>query len=185
MITHILKNGCNQLLQEDISYKLVSIKSEQVDKNQMTPIKLTDFLSVLVESKREDQFEITSKIMFSDSYILKFLDFHFQYAKADEVIKIFIISRRFRLTLMFLDKSKIEFQIDFLVTAIESNAFTVGFYLIKVYEEEIQRDYQRAVDALVKSFQQGSTFLKAKLHMTKMMLSLMNFNAAKELLVIL
>eukprot|EP00356_Strombidium_inclinatum_P005305 CAMPEP_0170481100 /NCGR_PEP_ID=MMETSP0208-20121228/1674_1 /TAXON_ID=197538 /ORGANISM="Strombidium inclinatum, Strain S3" /LENGTH=275 /DNA_ID=CAMNT_0010753745 /DNA_START=950 /DNA_END=1777 /DNA_ORIENTATION=- len=78
-----------------------------------------------------------------------------------------------------------EFELDFLVTAIESNNFSVGFYLLKVYEEEITRNYQRAVDALVKSFQQSSHYLKAKLHMTKMMLTLFNFNAAKELLVIL
>jgi len=33
MITHILIIQCNMLLMDDISYKLVSIKGEQVDKN--------------------------------------------------------------------------------------------------------------------------------------------------------
>jgi len=68
----------------------------------MTPIKLTDFLSVLVANKREMQYIIDSKIIFSDSYILKFLDFHFEFAIPEEVIKIFILARRFRLSLLFI-----------------------------------------------------------------------------------
>ena len=56
----------------------------------MTQIKLTDFLSVLVANKRELKFIIDSKVVFSDSYILKFLDLHYEYVNPEEVIKIFI-----------------------------------------------------------------------------------------------
>lgn len=107
----------------------------------MTPIKLTDFLSVLVANKREFLFEIDSEIIFSDSYILKFLDFHMKYAIPDEVIKIFILARRFRLSLVFIQKSKIQFQIDFFISAIESNSYSIAFYLLRVYEEQIYKNY--------------------------------------------
>ena len=40
----------------------------------------------------------------------------------EEVIKIFIIERRFRLTVQFFQRSQAEFNIDFFVMAIESNA---------------------------------------------------------------
>ena len=33
MITHILENNCSLQIYEDISYKLVGIKDEEVDKN--------------------------------------------------------------------------------------------------------------------------------------------------------
>lgn len=36
MITHILDTNCNLQLKEDISYRLITIKGAQVDKNQQT-----------------------------------------------------------------------------------------------------------------------------------------------------
>ena len=54
MITHILKNKCMLNIREDVSYKLVKIKNAQVDKNQMTPVQLIDFISVMVDNKREN-----------------------------------------------------------------------------------------------------------------------------------
>ena len=118
----------------------------------MTPIKLTDFVSVLVANKRANQFEIDSEVMFSDTYILKFLDVHLKFAIPDEIIKIFIIARRFRLSLVFIKKSKIQFNIDFFVNAIESNAYAIAFYLLRVYEDQIYKNYQKAIESLVKSF---------------------------------
>ena len=66
--------------------------------------------------------------------------------------------------------------------AIESSSFSIAFYLLKVYEEAIHKEYSKAVDALVFSYSQSNEFLKAKLHMTKMLLNLFNFNAAKKFL---
>jgi len=75
----------------------------------MTVLSLTDFLSVMVENKRESKFKISSEQIFSNDYILKFLDYHFDLAVPEEVIKIFILQRRFRLSLLFIQKSKIQF----------------------------------------------------------------------------
>lgn len=60
MITHILETSCKLYIREDISYKLISIKSSQVDKNQMTPVRLLDFISVMVLNKREDNNDMDS-----------------------------------------------------------------------------------------------------------------------------
>lgn len=65
MITHILKRNCMLLIQDDASYKLVQIKNAQVDRKQMTPVKLLDFISVLVENKKDDPYDIDSQILFS------------------------------------------------------------------------------------------------------------------------
>jgi len=67
----------------------------------MTSISLTDFLSVLVENKRESKYRLDSAQIFSNNYILKFLDYHFDQAVPEEVIKIFILARRFRLSIVF------------------------------------------------------------------------------------
>ena len=65
----------------------------------MTVIKMTDFISVLLMSKRQDQYDNTSQILFSNNYILKFFKTHQRFIKNDEVAKILILQRRFRLTL--------------------------------------------------------------------------------------
>jgi hypothetical protein len=65
MITHILELGCKLHIKENIGYKLISIKGAQVDKNQHSPVTLLDFLSVMIENKREDNTRLDSKIMFS------------------------------------------------------------------------------------------------------------------------
>ena len=64
MITHMLETNCMLNLREDISYKLISIKGAQVDKNQMTPVRLLDFISVMVLNKREDNTDQQSAILF-------------------------------------------------------------------------------------------------------------------------
>jgi hypothetical protein len=62
IITHVLKRNCKLYLDDDISYKLIAIKEQQVDNKQHSPVMLTDFLSVMVMSKREEQFKHDSKI---------------------------------------------------------------------------------------------------------------------------
>ena len=76
MITHILGRRCMLAVNEDISYKLVSIKKAQINRNQHTPVKLIDFVSVLVMNKREDNDRFNSSIVFNHNYILKFLETH-------------------------------------------------------------------------------------------------------------
>ena len=99
MITHILNLGCMLHIKADISYKLVAIKHAQVDKNQHTPITMTDFVSILIENKRKSEFDFSSKLLFNHNYILKFLELHREFVKEDEVVKIFILCRKFRLSL--------------------------------------------------------------------------------------
>lgn len=61
-------------VQEDISYQLIGIKGQQVDKNQHTTVQLLDFVSVMIENKREDNFSYESAIVFDHNGILDFLE---------------------------------------------------------------------------------------------------------------
>lgn len=56
MIKHMLKNDVMLHIREDVSYKLVKIKNGQVNSNQQTIVMLVDFISVLVNNKRNDKF---------------------------------------------------------------------------------------------------------------------------------
>ena len=101
----------------------------------MTIVRMTDFISVLLMNKRDDEYDLLSKISFSNNYIMKFLKTHERFINNDEVTKIMILQRRFRLTLQFMQDSKVEFQIDFFTNAVEANAYDIAFYLLKIHEE--------------------------------------------------
>ena len=102
---------------------------------------MLDFLSVLVENKKEDPYDLNSPILFSHNYILKFLETHKEFVNPEEVIKIFILARRFRLSLHFIQALQVPFHIDFFINAIESNAYEIAFYLHKEYEDQIHQNY--------------------------------------------
>ena len=181
MITHILELKCNHHIKGDVGYKLVSIKNEQVDKNQHTPCGLLDFVSVLIMNKRDS----AGNVLFSHNYVLNFLEKHSKFVKDHEILKILILAGKFRLSLEFINKRKIEFEIEFFTNAIEANAYDIAFYLLRVYEEQIFQNSQRAIDFHVKSYQNNRQFLKSKLHMSKMLLIIFNFNSAKIFLEII
>lgn len=101
----------------------------------MTTLKLIDFVSVMVLNKRIDPDDYKSQIIFSHKNILNFLETHKEFVRTDEVVKIFILSNRFRLTLYFMQHYNVPFQIDFFCNALESNSYDIAFYLLKVYEE--------------------------------------------------
>jgi len=116
---------------------------------------------------------------------LKFLNTHKKFVFNDQVIKILILARRFRLSLQFKDNEKIPFNIEFFTNAIESNSYDIAFYLLKVFDEEINLNGQKAIDTHVKSYEINRQFLKSKLHMSKMMINIFNFNSAKIFLEII
>lgn len=99
MIEHMLKIQVSLQIMEDISYKLVAIKHAQVDAKQQTPVELVDFISVMVNNKRVDHFDDESNILFDHSHIVKFLLRHKQFLNYEETIKVFIMSRKFRLSI--------------------------------------------------------------------------------------
>ena len=99
MIAHLLRNDVMLQIKEDISYKLIQIKRVQVDKNQMSTLRLIDFLSVMLSNKREDTTDFNSKVTFNHKAILNFLKIHDEFVLQDEVVKIFVLARRFRLSL--------------------------------------------------------------------------------------
>ena len=101
----------------------------------MTIVRMTDFISVLLMNKRIDKYDYNSEVNFSHNYILKFLQTHSRFINNDEVAKILIMERRFRLTLQFMRQSKVGFQIEFFTNSIEANAYDIAFYLLKIYEE--------------------------------------------------
>ena len=120
-----------------------------------------------------------SAINFSHNYILDFLKTHKQWVNPEEIIRIFIMGRRFRLSLQFLQEYDVPFQIEYFTNAIESNAYEIAFFLLKTYEDQIYLQYQKALDAHVKSYKIDHRFLKSKLHMSKMLLGVFSFNSAK------
>mmetsp|Transcript_17619 Transcript_17619/g.27262 ORF Transcript_17619/g.27262 Transcript_17619/m.27262 type:complete len:99 (+) Transcript_17619:759-1055(+) len=97
-------------------------------------VQLIDFISVLVNNKRNDQFSY-GEIIFPHSHIVKFLDIHSKFLKAPQAIKVFIMSRKFRLALQYLTETGVEFEIDFFTFAIEANAYDIVFYLRYRFEE--------------------------------------------------
>ena len=70
MITHMLELGCKLHIDSDIGYKLISIKNQQVDKNQHSTIELLDFVSVMIENKRMDNQDLDSEIVFNHKGVL-------------------------------------------------------------------------------------------------------------------
>jgi len=97
-------------------------------------VQLVDFISVLVTNKREDHFS-DGEIIFPHSHIVEFLKTHSEFLNTTQSIKVFIMSRKFRLSLQYLTQAGIEFEIDFFTFAIDSNAYDIVFYLRNRFEE--------------------------------------------------
>lgn len=95
------------------------------------------------------------------------------------------MSRKFRLALQYLTSTGVEFDIDFFTFAIEANAYDIVFYLRYRFEEQIFAHNQKAIDSHVQSYQNSSKFLKSKLHLSKSLLPIFNFNGVKEFLKIM
>ena len=98
---------------------------------------------------------------------------------------IFIMARKFRLSLFFLISTEISFNISFFTTAIQYNSYDIAFYLLKVYEEQIlqnQENQVKAIDAHIQAYKMSTQFLKAKLFMSKQLLNEFNFNHARSFL---
>ena len=148
MIQHMLKNEIILHIREDVSYKLVKIKGAQVNQNQQTVVQLIDFISVLVNNKRKDQFSY-GEVIFPHSHIVKFLVTHKEYLVPTQAIKVFIMSRKFRLALQYLTDTGVEFEIDFFTFAIEANAYDIVFYLRYRFEEQIFQHTAKAIDSHV------------------------------------
>lgn len=95
------------------------------------------------------------------------------------------MSRKFRLALQYLIKFEVDFEIEFFTLAIEANAYDIAFYLRMRYEEQLFIHANKAIDSQVNSYKLNQKFLKAKLHLSKSLLPIFNFNGVKELLTIL
>ena len=67
----MIKNEIMLHITSDISYKLVKIKGAQVNHNQHTPVQLVDFISVLVNNKRDGD-----DIIFPNNHINDFMETH-------------------------------------------------------------------------------------------------------------
>lgn len=184
MIQHMLKNEITLHIREDVSYKLVKIKGAQVNQNQQTVVQLIDFISVLVNNKRNDQFSY-GEVIFPHGHIVQFLETHKKFLVATQAIKVFIMSRKFRLALQYLTDTGVEFEIDFFTFAIEANAYDIVFYLRYRFEEQIFQHTAKAIDSHVQSYQNTPKFLKSKLHLSKSLLPIFNFNGVKQFLAIM
>ena len=148
-------------------------------------IKLLDFISVMLYTKKEDVQDIDSPVLFPNNFILDFMKIHKKFLLADEVIRICILSRRFRLALNVMNNYDIEFEMEFFKQALLSNAFDTAFYMLNMYEDVIFSNPIDASNALIEAYQVNNKFLKSKLHMSKLMLPILNFGASKNFLAIL
>jgi len=74
-------------------------------------------------------------IIFPHEHIVKFLETHAEFMVPSQAIKVFIMSRKFRLALQYLTSAGVEFDIDFFTFAIEANAYDIVFYLRYRFEE--------------------------------------------------
>jgi len=160
----------------------VAIKHAQVDAKQQTPVQLVDFISVMVLNKRVDNFIVDSKVLFNHEKIVKFLERHKQFMNREEIIKVLIMSRKFRLSIKYLNDTGANFTIDYFTMALVYNAYDIAFYLFANFEDAIVYDFQKSIEALVASYNKSNKFLKAKLHMTKLLLPIFTFNGANSFL---
>jgi hypothetical protein len=99
IIEHMLINKVNLKIEENISYTLVAIKHQQVDAKQQTPVQLVDFISLMIAHKRVDEYDSKSLVQFNHKHVMKFLERHKQFVNNEEIIKVFIMQRRFRLAI--------------------------------------------------------------------------------------
>jgi hypothetical protein len=56
--------------------------------------------------------------------------FHEKFTEPEEIMKVLILSRRFRLSLQYIEISNTPFNIEFFTNSIESNSYEIGFYLL-------------------------------------------------------
>ena len=103
-------------------------------------------------NKRNDQYDMDAEIIFPHSHIVQFLETHKEYMQPSQAIKVFILSRKFRLALQYLIDTGVAFEIDFFTFAIEANAYEIVFYLRYRFEEQIFQHAARAIDAHVNSY---------------------------------
>ena len=115
----------------------------------MTTVKLLDFLSVMLCWKKQDAFDVDSKIIFGQKQIVNFIEEFREYAIVQEIVRICILNRQFKLALTLFHKFKIDFELEFLRQALIANCFDMAFYLMETYEDAIFSDPLGTVDALV------------------------------------
>lgn len=118
-------------------------------------MQLVDFISVLVTNKRtktNPNSDHEGEIIFPHSHIVQFLETHKTFMVPTQAIKVFIMSRKFRLALQFLTSTGVEFEIDFFTFAIEANAYDIVFYLRNRFESQIFKYKDKAIDSHVKSY---------------------------------
>jgi len=137
VMLHIRDTQPERTSATSLSRSRMKIKGAQVNHNQQTIVQLVDFISVLVTNKRNDPFNSDGAVIFPHSHIVDFMETHKQFLVATQAIKVFIMSRKFRLALQYLTDTGVEFEIDFFTFAIEANAYDIVFYLRNRFEEQI------------------------------------------------
>ena len=138
---------------------------------------------MLVNNKRADKYgDSSTDIIFPHNHIVEFLQTMEEFLEPKSAIKVFIMSRKFRLALQYLINTGADFEIEFFTFALEANAYDIVFYLRGRFEEQVFAHAARAIDAHVQTYQNTPKFLKAKLHLSKSLLPIFNFNGVKKYL---
>lgn len=101
-------------------------------------MQLVDFISVLVQKSADGGAE-EDQVIFSHHAVVDFLETHRRFLEPNQAIKVFILSRKFRLALQYLTDPDVPvaFELEFLTFAIEANAYDIAFYLRYRFEDQI------------------------------------------------
>lgn len=169
-----------QLHITNTGYRLVKIKEGQVSIKQQTDMQLNDFVMILVNNKRKKPYA-ASEIIFPHNSVVKFIERHNEFLKASQVIKVLIMKRQFRLSVYYMIQKKVSFDIEFLTMAVEANNWEVVFFILSRFETQILKQGNKAMYTIVSCFQKTPKYLKAKLHLTRKLLSRFNFDGYKIL----
>lgn len=140
----------------------------------------------MVLNKRLDQYDTESEVLFDHDYVVRFLERHktFFTPLLFETIQVFIMSHKFRLSIQYLNTPGLNTAkvVDYFTVGLESNSLDIAFYLYQAYEDRINLEPGRVINALITGYQRSNKLLKAKLHMTKTLLPIFTFNGAKSFL---
>lgn len=95
----------------------------------------------MVISKRIDNFAIDSQVLINHERVVQFLERHSQFMNLEEIIKVFIMYGKFRLTIKYINEESVKFNIEYFTMALVYNSFDIAFYLFANFEDAIVYDF--------------------------------------------
>jgi hypothetical protein len=122
-------------------------------------------------------------VLFDHEYVVKFLKRHEKFMEMRSIIMVFIYEKKFKLASRYLALVKKEdFTVEFFTLALRSGAYYLAVYLYSKYENEVVYEHNKSVAALLDVYLHSNKHIKAKLHVTYVLLPIFSFGEAKAFL---